>query len=200
MASPDLDSLCHHINTKISSVKRILLLRTIGQKPALKAVLCKIGKEIVVLHGLLRQMEMEVQHQEDLRDRLKELQKSAEKDEREAQHLRENIPQLPKPAKIWYVVPEHEGHYAKPQQPSKPTRKKRDIKRVGFITTEEFKNVPAYMRGRITCEQINNTVNEINKAVECKYKILHQPLKSMNAATRNLYHRFQEDETKETKG
>lgn len=57
-----------------------------------------------------------------------------------------------------------------------------------------------YMKGRLTYDQINAVVQEVNKAVVGKYKILHQPLKSMNGAVRNLYHRFLEEETKDTKG
>lgn len=56
------------------------------------------------------------------------------------------------------------------------------------------------MKGRLTYDQINAVVQEVNKAVVGKYKILHQPLKSMNGAVRNLYHRFLEEETKDTKG
>lgn len=56
------------------------------------------------------------------------------------------------------------------------------------------------MKGRLTYNQINAVVQDMNKAVVGKYKILHQPLKSMNAAVRNLYHRFLEEETKDTKG
>ncbi|NXN19290.1 SKA1 protein, partial [Indicator maculatus] len=204
MASSDLESLCFHINTKISTVKRTLQLRRIGEEPSLKSMLCKIGKEIIVSHGLLNKMEMEVQQQEKLRDSLKELQKSAEEDQLEAQHLCENIPQLPKPTQTCIAMPtvknKEQTKAVEPENPTKPSRKKRVNKKVGLITVEEFKDVPAYMKGRITYEQINNTVNEINKAVERKYKILQQPLKSMNMATRNHYHRFKEEETKDTKG
>lgn len=57
-----------------------------------------------------------------------------------------------------------------------------------------------YMKGRLTYDQINAVVQDLNKAVVGKYKILHQPLKSMNASVRNLYHRFLGEETKDTKG
>uniref|UniRef100_A0A674I2M5 SKA complex subunit 1 n=3 Tax=Testudinoidea TaxID=8486 RepID=A0A674I2M5_9SAUR len=56
------------------------------------------------------------------------------------------------------------------------------------------------MRGRLTYDQINGVVQDLNKAVVSKYKILHQPMKSMSSAVRNLYHRFLEEETKDTKG
>ncbi|NXR45481.1 SKA1 protein, partial [Hippolais icterina] len=82
----------------------------------------------------------------------------------------------------------------------KKPKETRVIKEIALITTEEFENVPAYLKGRITNDQINAVVEQMNKAVVDKYKILHQPLKSMSAPTRNLYHRFIEEETKDTKG
>uniref|UniRef100_A0A673VJI8 SKA complex subunit 1 n=1 Tax=Suricata suricatta TaxID=37032 RepID=A0A673VJI8_SURSU len=57
-----------------------------------------------------------------------------------------------------------------------------------------------YMKSRLTYCQINDVIKEINKAVVSKYKILHQPKKSMNSVARNLYHRFIDEETKDTKG
>lgn len=57
-----------------------------------------------------------------------------------------------------------------------------------------------YMKGRLTYDQINAVVQEMNKAVVAKYKILYQPLKSMSVPVRNLYDRFMEEETKDTRG
>ncbi|XP_021570224.1 spindle and kinetochore-associated protein 1 isoform X2 [Carlito syrichta] len=57
-----------------------------------------------------------------------------------------------------------------------------------------------YMKSRLTYYQVNDVIKEINKAVISKYKILHQSKKSMNSVTRNLYHRFIDEETKDTKG
>lgn len=57
------------------------------------------------------------------------------------------------------------------------------------------------MKLRLTYCQINDVIKEINKAVLSKYKILHQPKKSaMSSVARNLYHRFIDEETKDTKG
>uniref|UniRef100_A0A8C9A551 SKA complex subunit 1 n=1 Tax=Prolemur simus TaxID=1328070 RepID=A0A8C9A551_PROSS len=57
-----------------------------------------------------------------------------------------------------------------------------------------------YMKSRLTYCKINEVIKEINKAVISKYKIVHQPKKSMNSVARNLYHRFMDEETKDTKG
>uniref|UniRef100_A0AC11BSZ5 Spindle and kinetochore associated complex subunit 1 n=1 Tax=Ovis aries TaxID=9940 RepID=A0AC11BSZ5_SHEEP len=57
-----------------------------------------------------------------------------------------------------------------------------------------------YMKSRLTYCHINDVIKEINKAVVSKYKIVHQPKKAMSSVARNLYHRFIDEETKETKG
>ncbi|XP_025974669.2 spindle and kinetochore-associated protein 1-like isoform X1 [Dromaius novaehollandiae] len=205
MASFDLEDLCLHINTKILNIKKTLQLRNIGQEPSLKSMLCKIRHEVVLLNDLLNKMEMEVQQQEKLKNLLKELQKSAERYRNEACHLCENIPScLPKPTQSCVtglmVKCGEQTKVTEPECAKKSLKEPRFIKEAALITAEEFESVPAYLRGRLTCDQINAVVQEVNKAVVSKYRILHRPLKSMNAAVRNLYHRFLEEETKDTKG
>ncbi|NXG76269.1 SKA1 protein, partial [Baryphthengus martii] len=95
---------------------------------------------------------------------------------------------------------EEQTKAVEPDRAKKPTKEPRHIKEVSLITAEEFESVPAYMKGRLTYEQVNAVVQELNKAVVSKYKILHQPLRTMNVPVRNLYHRFLEEETKDTKG
>ncbi|NXI12496.1 SKA1 protein, partial [Irena cyanogastra] len=205
MASSSLEDLCLHINMKISDIKKCILLRDIGEDDSRKPVLHKIRNEVILVHDLLNKMESEVKQQEKLKDSLKEIQKAAERDEKEAQHLLEHIPRyLPKPSQSSITVPsvKHKGQTkaVEPRCEKKPAKEKKVIKEAALITTEEFESVPAYLRGRITYDQINAVVQEINKAVVDKYKILYQPLKSMSAPVRNLYHRFIEEETKNTKG
>ncbi|NXE29270.1 SKA1 protein, partial [Ardeotis kori] len=119
-----------------------------GQEPFLKSMLCKIGHERVLLHDLLNKMEMEVQQQEKLKNLLKELQKSAERDQNEAKHLCENIPPyLPKPTRSCItgltVKCEEQTRDVEPERPKKPTKETKSIKEVPLITIEEFESVPA---------------------------------------------------------
>ncbi|NXI84155.1 SKA1 protein, partial [Rhipidura dahli] len=205
MASLDLEDLCFHINAKISSIKKCILLRNLGEEEHCKAALRKIGNEVILINELLNQMETEVKQQENLKDLLKKIQKTAERDQNEAQHLLEHIPPyLPKPTQRCITVPtgkqEEETKAVQPKYAKKPAKDTKLIKEVALITTEEFESVPAYMKGRLTYDQINAVVQEMNKAVVAKYKILYQPLKSMSVPVRNLYDRFMEQETKNTKG
>ncbi|XP_068031719.1 spindle and kinetochore-associated protein 1 [Anomalospiza imberbis] len=205
MASSSLEDLCLHINMKISNIKMLIVLRDIGEDDSRKTVLTKMQNEVILIHDLLMKMESQVKQQEKLKYSLKEMQKVAERDEKEAQHLLGQIPcYLPEPPKSCNMVPtvKHKGQTKAVETicKKKPAKEIKNIKEAALITTEEFQSVPVYMKGRITHDQINAFVQEINKAVVGKYKILYQPLKSMSAPDKNLYHRFIEEETKDTKG
>ncbi|NXI04581.1 SKA1 protein, partial [Pachycephala philippinensis] len=95
---------------------------------------------------------------------------------------------------------EEEKKAVEPKCAKKPAKETKPIKEVALLTTEEFESVPAYMKGRLTYDQVNAVVQEMNKAAVAKYKILYQPLKSMSVPVRNLYDRFMEQETKDTEG
>ncbi|TKS73768.1 Spindle and kinetochore-associated protein 1 [Collichthys lucidus] len=63
------------------------------------------------------------------------------------------------------------------------------------------KKAPAkYMKGRVSYDQLNATVQCINTAVTAKYKIRHQSVKTLNNHSRKLHQRFKDQETKDTKG
>nr|XP_060617238.1 spindle and kinetochore-associated protein 1 [Anolis sagrei ordinatus] len=205
IGSSDLNGLCTHLNTKISNIKKSLQLRKIEQEPSLKILVGKIVHEMFLLNNILNQLELECHHQERQQNQFQELQESLERDYNEAQHLRDNMPiHLPKAvpnSEVGFVVKTEEPRKeSEVVQGKKPSKKTRNIKEVAFITAEEFESVPAYMRGRLTYNQVNAVIQEINKAVVSKYKIMHQPLKTMSSVAKNLYFRFQEEETKDTKG
>ncbi|CAI9619875.1 unnamed protein product, partial [Staurois parvus] len=86
-----------------------------------------------------------------------------------------------------------------PEPVKKPIKAKNVIKEIELITVQEFEKVPAYMKNRLTYEQINSLIEEINKAVVGKYKIMHQPLKSLNNFAKKQLGRFKDEELKDTK-
>ena len=56
------------------------------------------------------------------------------------------------------------------------------------------------MRGRISYEQVNTAVDEINKGIRGKYEIIFTPKSAVNDLVRRRIKEFKEMETKETKG
>ncbi|CAO2594417.1 Spindle and kinetochore-associated protein 1 [Lemmus lemmus] len=206
MAS-DLEQLCSYVNEKIDNIKKILSIRNLGQEPALKTTLSKIGDEILTVNELLNKFELEIQYQEQTNRSLKELCESLEGDLKAVEHLREHIPSyLPQVTAAESLVNGADPDPAEPvsaEEPvlaKKPPKEQRVIKEMQFVTTDEFSGVPAYMKSRLTYCQINDVIKEINKAVVSKYKIIHQPKASMTSVKRNYYQRFINEETKDTKG
>ncbi|NXP15784.1 SKA1 protein, partial [Thinocorus orbignyianus] len=201
----DLEHLQLHIDKKISDVKKLLQLRNTGQDPSLRLMIPKIRQKIGLVHDLLDKLEAQVQEQEKLNDKLEELWKAAERDQNEAKHLLENIPApLRKRTRTRVTGPvvkcEGQTQTAEPRVARRSPAEPKPIKQMALITAKEFESIPEYMKGRLKCDAINAVIEGINKAVMGKYEVLRQPLKSMNTAARNLYHRHWEGETKETKG
>ena len=44
------------------------------------------------------------------------------------------------------------------------------------VTPEEFDTIPKYMKGRLSAEKINEAIDELNRALSEKYKLLRQPV------------------------
>ncbi|KAM8961493.1 SKA complex subunit 1 [Pelodytes ibericus] len=205
MDAAALDDLCFHVDSKISLIKKTLQLRNIGQDPSMTSVLNKVAHEMHGLSGLLNRLETEVQSQETIANSLKELQSALASDLAEATHLKENIPpHLPKKVPTSNAAKcqetEVEVKAAVAAEPVRKPPKERTIKAMELITVQEFANVPAYMKNRLAYDQINGLIEEINKAVVGKYKILYQPMKSLNNLAKKQLCRFKEEETKDTKG
>ncbi|XP_003474094.1 spindle and kinetochore-associated protein 1 [Cavia porcellus] len=203
----ELEQLYSHVNEKIGNIKKTLSLRNLGQDPTLKTVLNKIGDEIIIVNELLNKFELEIRYQEQISSSLKELSDLLEEDYKDVEHLNENIPpHLPQvtvtqnPVNGAHLDSEEPVKAEESKSTKKPLKEQKIIKEMLFISTDEFNEIPSYMKSRLTYCQINDVIKEINKAVVSKYKIVHQPKKSMNSVTRNLYQRFVDEEIKDTKG
>uniref|UniRef100_A0A4W3IY47 SKA complex subunit 1 n=1 Tax=Callorhinchus milii TaxID=7868 RepID=A0A4W3IY47_CALMI len=205
MTSTDLQDLSVHMNNKISLIKRSLQLKKMGYDPSQTKVLQKIEQELSDIWYLLDTFQAEILRQKTDLKVIKDLRNSVDETHKTAQHLVENVPShLPKKAaptssatqKTEAVQPDPD----KPEHTKNSTKPKQFVRGMEFLVIEEFNQIPTYMKGRMTYDQINAVIKELNDIVKAKYKILNQPLKSMNNTTRNQYHSFKEQEVKETKG
>nr|XP_055064785.1 spindle and kinetochore-associated protein 1 [Misgurnus anguillicaudatus]XP_055064786.1 spindle and kinetochore-associated protein 1 [Misgurnus anguillicaudatus] len=206
----EFEEVTQHINDKISMIKRLLELRAVAKDPDKRGTLLKIEQEVNAINELLDRFERYVGQQRDLLKHLKDLEEFFLEDEQDANHLKNNMPPH-MPRKGQQAAPQEEGQVAvqnrqtdapqapKEQGPPKKTHRKQ-IKEMEFITVPEFDSIPPYMKGRVSYDQLNATVQSINTAVTAKYKILHQPVKTLNNVSRTLQQRFKDQETKDTKG
>ncbi|XP_010876035.1 spindle and kinetochore-associated protein 1 isoform X2 [Esox lucius] len=206
MTHCELEDITMHLNNRISSIRRVLELRAIAKDQDKRIILEKIGQDVLAIDGLLDQFEKCVVRQKDLLKHLKELEGFFQEDVQDGKHLRDNKP-THMPGKGQQALhgggPLSESKPADVQtaQQEKPRKtSKNHIREMEFITSVEFESIPQYMKGRETYDQLNAVVQNINKALTGKYKIVHQSAKTLNNATRKLLQRFKEEENKETKG
>ncbi|XP_048456078.1 spindle and kinetochore-associated protein 1 isoform X1 [Rhincodon typus] len=205
MTSVDLQDVSTQLNNKITSIKRSMQLKNMCNDPSLTNVLQKIGLELSSIRDVLDIFQMQIQQQKTELRSLQELKNAVQRNSEIAHHLLENIPaHLPKKVVEASTVDAKDVKVQKVTANSEPeknsAKNKHFIREMEYLLMEEFNQVPGYMKGRMTYDQINAVVKEINATVKAKYKILNQPMKSMSNTTRNQYHAFKEQETKETKG
>nr|XP_057943912.1 spindle and kinetochore-associated protein 1 [Doryrhamphus excisus]XP_057943913.1 spindle and kinetochore-associated protein 1 [Doryrhamphus excisus]XP_057943914.1 spindle and kinetochore-associated protein 1 [Doryrhamphus excisus] len=196
----DLECISRHIYDKISSIQRLLDLSDVPQDK-----IKTLGQEIISLEILLEEFETTVGCQKDQLNQLKELEELFQNHVEILQHLKDNVPaHMPKEK-----APEIEKEPS-PNQDQVPNVEpihhniakniKCYVREMEFITTAEFESIPQYMKGRVSYSQINAAVQSINTAIAAKYKIIHQPVKTLKNHARKLLQRFKDQETKETKG
>ncbi|KAL2100446.1 hypothetical protein ACEWY4_004840 [Coilia grayii] len=203
MSHCELEELTEHINSRISKVKNLVHLRAIGNDPEKRMIFSKIATEVSGMAALVSQFEKCVAEEKASLKQLEELHELVEEDLQNAIHMSENMPSnMPASASAVKeeVVPVQKENKPPPKDPAAAKKGRKPIKEMEFITVHEFDSIPAYMKGRVTYDQLNSAVRSFNKAVTEKYKILHQSPKTLSSASRKLYDRFKENETGETRG
>lgn len=78
--------------------------------------------------------------------------------------------------------------------------KSKHIPSIQYITVEEFDGVSKYIKGRLLYEQINNAVDEVNKAIETKYSLMTRPRAKLSEFDMKIVTACKLQENKETKG
>ncbi|XP_019113748.1 SKA complex subunit 1 [Larimichthys crocea] len=199
----ELEDISGHIGDRISSLQRMVDLSVV-ELPRNK--MKKLGQELFTLERLLEEFEKCVGRQREQLKHLKEFEASFQKDLEDVNHLKDNIPahmaKKKGPANgSEPVMKQSEAADVQPAQMENIKKTNKSfIREMDFITMPEFESIPQYMKGRVSYDQLNATVQCINTAVTAKYKILHQSVKTLNNRSRKLHQRFKDQETKDTKG
>lgn len=202
MSHCELEELSDHINGKITKVKTLIHLRAIGNDPEKQKIFRRIADDVTGMTNLLDQFEKCVAEERASLRQLEELNAQLEEDLQDAVHMAANIPRHV-PASTAPLKEESQVQKENKQPQKEPAAAKKSlkpIKEMELITVQEFETIPSYMKGRVSYHQLNATVKSINKAIVEKYKIFQQPPRTLSNASRKLYDRFKENETKETKG
>ncbi|GAA6232655.1 spindle and kinetochore-associated protein 1 [Lates japonicus] len=199
----ELEDISHHIHGRITSLQRMLDLSLV-ELPQNK--IKKLGQELFALERLLEEFEKCVGQQREQLKHLKELEELFQKNVEDVHHMKDNIPVHMPRKKVPVngnepVMKKNEAADVQLAQPENVKKTNKScVREMESITMPEFENIPQYMKGRVSYDQLNAAVQSINAAVTAKYKILHQSVKTQNNHARKLHQRFKDQETKDTKG
>lgn len=75
-----------------------------------------------------------------------------------------------------------------------------NVPTISYVTVNELESTPKYLKGRLTLDKLNAGVDEMQKLLQAKYKILSMPPAKMIDKTLKKYKTYKEAETNETKG
>lgn len=125
------------------------------------------------------------------------------------EHIASNLPShLPGVEKISQrVVLKEEVATENVKKPRK-TRRAKDLSsedgfefpKLAYLTVEEFDQIPKYIKGRTSYDQVNNAIDEIHKVITAKYKILRLPRSAMGEPVMKKYKAFKEAEIPDIEG
>ncbi|KAG9291044.1 hypothetical protein G9A89_012916 [Geosiphon pyriformis] len=71
---------------------------------------------------------------------------------------------------------------------------------ISYLTVPDFENVPKYIANRLTRDKVNEAIDDLNKLLADKYRILKMNPSSMNQSLKARYWEYKEAINEETKG
>lgn len=173
------------------------------------SVLRSLDKELLEIESSLSSFQAHLEKEKKLLEQGEAMQDVAQKFKERLEHIASNLPShLPGVEKISQrVVLKEEVATENVKKPRK-TRKAKDLSsedgfefpKLAYLTVEEFDQIPKYIKGRTSYDQVNNAIDEIHKVITAKYKILRLPRSAMGEPVMKKYKAFKEAEIPDIEG
>lgn len=173
------------------------------------SVLRSLDKELLEIESSLSSFQAHLEREKKLVEQGEVTQDVAKKFKERLEHITSNLPShLPGVEKISQrVVLKEEVATENVKKPRK-TRRAKDLSsedgfefpKLAYLTVEEFDQIPKYIKGRTSYDQVNNAIDEIHKVITAKYKILRLPRSAMGEPVMKKYKAFKEAEIPDIEG
>lgn len=173
------------------------------------SVLRSLDKELLEIESSLSSFQAHLEKEKKLVEQGEVMQDVAQKFKERLEHIASNLPShLPGVEKISQrVVLKEEVATENVKKPRK-TRRAKDLSsedgfefpKLAYLTVEEFEQIPKYIKGRTSYDQVNNAIDEIHKVITAKYKILRLPRSAMGEPVMKKYKAFKEAEIPDIEG
>ncbi|XP_064609676.1 spindle and kinetochore-associated protein 1-like isoform X2 [Liolophura sinensis] len=215
MICKTLEELAAHFNSQLASLRLRVELRDAADGDMTQSLLASIQSDVNELAVILRLIRGEISKQKEQIQQTEVIKESIQELNASLRHALDNIPaRLPQKQKhsspeaqqveirpTHVDAPPMERWHVQPRQPSVKTKPASFyVQQLDLLTVDEFQSVPKYMRGRITYDQMNNAVEELNKALSAKYKLLGQKRTKLNDANRKKWEVYKSQDIKESTG
>nr|XP_058941603.1 spindle and kinetochore-associated protein 1-like [Pocillopora verrucosa] len=204
-----LEQMAEIFSSKISSLKRCMELRGAASSANCDSVLRSLDKELLEIESSLSSFQAHLEKEKKLLEQGEAMQDVAQKFKERLEHIASNLPShLPGVEKISQrVVLKEEVATENVKKPRK-TRRAKDLSsedgfefpKLAYLTVEEFDQIPKYIKGRTSYDQVNNAIDEIHKVITAKYKILRLPRSAMGEPVMKKYKAFKEAEIPDIEG
>ncbi|XP_066021559.1 spindle and kinetochore-associated protein 1 [Pocillopora verrucosa] len=204
-----LEQMAEIFSSKISSLKRCMELRGAASSANCDSVLRSLDKELLEIESSLSSFQAHLEKEKKLVEQGEVMQDVAKKFKERLEHIASNLPShLPGVEKISQrVVLKEEVATENVKKPRK-TRRAKDLSsedgfefpKLAYLTVEEFDQIPKYIKGRTSYDQVNNAIDEIHKVITAKYKILRLPRSAMGEPVMKKFKAFKEAEIPDIEG
>ncbi|KAK6178908.1 hypothetical protein SNE40_011390 [Patella caerulea] len=212
MESSSVEELAAHFNEKLSNLNTVCELRHIVNDPHCKKHVSTIERELQSLEITMALLKQEISKQKEQLKSVEEVKKKFHRLIKDVNYTTNNIPARLPNNNLQNNNNESDKTAQKVKPLSKPgnikTENNKEVKRterkhcpsIEYLTVDEFEEVPKYMKGRVTYNQVNSLVDELNKTFIAKYKILHMKKSTMNDISRKRFENYKIQENKDTEG
>ncbi|KAM7425972.1 Spindle and kinetochore-associated protein 1 [Porites harrisoni] len=206
-----LEDIAELFATKTTNLKRCVEIRSAGSSSTCISVLKSIENELKEIEAALDSLQADVKKEKVLLEQGEVMKEAAVKFRERLEHTSSNLPpHLPGfEKKVQRPSKEKDEPLKESLQNPRKTKRVKDIStadngsrfpKLAYLTVEEFEEIPKYIKGRISYDQVNNAIDEIHKVIIAKYKILRLPRSAMGEPVMKKYKAFKEAETPETEG
>lgn len=173
------------------------------------SVLRSLDKELLEIESSLSSFQAHLEKEKKLLEQGEAIQAVADKYKERLVHVTSNLPShLPGVEKISKRGVLKEDVVTESVKKPRKTRRAKGLSsedgcefpKLAYLTVEEFDEIPKYIKGRTSYDQVNNAIDEIHKVITAKYKILRLPRSAMGEPVMKKYKAFKEAEIPDTEG
>lgn len=203
MDSITLEELAQNFADKVSILKSSVSLRNLSKSPC--NAIFEANHIVESLKETLHLLREEVKKQnDDLEYLQKDFKNKLQVFNDRLSYIKENVPSsLPRQkTKTKSAKENREIILGKTKlKEIKPSNQKKSdsVMKIDYITNKELNSLPKYMKGRLTCDIINNFIDGFNKTIITKYKLINTPKNQLRNNDIVEVNNFLSQEISETK-